>query len=91
MLKSFTKYIIGGRSGKREAAWFVFLLWSIAFGWSAWREAHGFPVSGVQSMLTTAMPFVLGFLLSVHGMDWVSKQTNWGGEPNDDDTYPPVG
>lgn len=90
MLKFVTKYIIGGRSGKREAAWFVFLLWAIAFAWSAWREAHGFPVTGVQSILTAALPFVLGFVLSVHGMDWVSKQTNWGGPANDGYSDPPV-
>ena len=44
MLKLFGKFIIGGRSGKREQAWAVFLLWCVAFGWASLRQ-----LSGLQS------------------------------------------
>jgi len=44
MLKLFGKFVIGGRSGKREQAWAVFLLWCIAFAWSAQKEATGVDV-----------------------------------------------
>ena len=79
MLKLFGKFVIGGQSGKREQAWAVFLLWSIAFGWSAAKEAAGSSLEGTLAILTLALPLVIGNLTVAHGMEWVSRQTGWGG------------
>lgn len=77
MLKLFGRFIIGGRSGKREQAWAVFLLWCIAFGWMASKEVSGMGVNGTQSILSLAFPMVIANLALAHGMEWVSSQTGW--------------
>ncbi len=78
MLKLFGRFVIGGRSGKREQAWAVVLLWCIAFGWFASKEAAGASLDGTQAILTLALPLVIGNLTAAHGMEWVSSQTKWG-------------
>ncbi|QBR35773.1 hypothetical protein ETW23_06060 [Leisingera sp. NJS201] len=78
MLKFFGRFIIGGRSGKREQAWAVFLLWCFAFAWMAAKEAAGVAVDGTQSILSLAFPMVIANLALAHGMEWVSTQTGWG-------------
>lgn len=78
MLKLFGRFIIGGRSGKREQAWAVFLLWSCAFAWMFAKEASGVAMSGTQSILSAALWPVLINLAAAHGMEWFSTQTTWG-------------
>ncbi|MEP3892495.1 MAG: hypothetical protein ABJN52_00650 [Litorimonas sp.] len=78
MLKFFGRYLIGGRTGKREQAWAVFLLWCAAFGWAAVKEATGANLAGTQSILSLAFPLVIANLALAHGMEWVSAQTGWG-------------
>lgn len=78
MLKFFGRFIIGGRSGKREQAWAVFLLWCVAFGWMASKEAASVPMDGTQSILSAALWPVLINLAASHGMEWFSTQTQWG-------------
>lgn len=78
MLKFFGRFVIGGRSGKREQAWAVFLLWCVAFGWMAAKEAEGIQLTGMQSILSLAFPMVIANLALAHGMEWVSAQTGWG-------------
>lgn len=77
MLKFFGRFIIGGRSGKREQAWAVFLLWCAAFAWMAAKEAGGLAMDGTQSILSLAFPMVIANLALAHGMEWVSSQTAW--------------
>lgn len=79
MLKLFGRYVIGGRSGKREQAWAVFLLWCAGFAWLAAKEAGGAALEGTQSILSLALPLVIANLALAHGMEWVSAQTGWGG------------
>lgn len=78
MLKVFGRIFIGGRSGKREQAWAVFLLWAGAFAWTAFKETTGVPAAGTQSVLSAAFPMVIINLALAHGMEWVSTQTGWG-------------
>lgn len=73
MLKWFVRNVIGGKSGKREAAWAVFTLWCIAFGFAFRAEYVGKDITNIINLLTVALPFAVGFLAVAHGMEW------WGG------------
>lgn len=77
MLRLFGHFVIGGRSGKREQAWAVFLSWCAAFGWAAWKEASGSSLTGTHDILALALPLVIANLALAHGMEWVSTQTDW--------------
>ena len=78
MLKLFGKFVIGGRSGKREQAWAVFLLWCAGFAWSAVKEASGVPMDGTQAILSVALWPVIVNLAAAYGMEWFSTQSRWG-------------
>jgi len=77
MLKFFGRFVIGGRSGKREQAWAVFLLWCSAFAWVAVKEAAGIQMEGTQAILSVALWPVIVNLAAAHGMEWFSAQTSW--------------
>lgn len=79
MLKLFGVFVVGGRSGKREQGWAVFLLWCAAFGWSAFKESSGVQMEGSQAILSVALWPVIVNLAAAHGMEWFSTQTSWGG------------
>lgn len=78
MLKLFGKFIIGGRSGKREQAWAVFLLWCVAFGWSAFKEASGVPVDETQGILAATVWAAIANLATAHGIEAFNTQSRWG-------------
>jgi len=79
VIRLFRTHIIGGCTGKRESAWFVFLLWTI---WSIvliWIEAiEGPSMEGARSMWNMVTPFVFTWLGAAHGFEWFSTQTPWG-------------
>lgn len=77
MLKFFGRYIIGGRSGKREQAWFAFILWCIAFAWMMHREVQGIDLPNTTSLLALALPLVFANIAIAHGMEWHSDQSKW--------------
>lgn len=77
MLSLFKTYVIGGRSGKREQAWAVFILWCVAFGWFMRSEAASGEMPGTQSILSGAFWPVMINLAAAHGMEWVSSQSLW--------------
>lgn len=79
MLKLFGKYVIGGETGKREQAWFLFLGWCVGFVMMSARESAGLPVDATHSILTMSFPFVIINLALSHGLEWMSMQTDWGG------------
>lgn len=81
MLKHFGQLVIGGRTGKREQAWFVFLAWMGAFGWFTYKEALGVTMAGTQSILSLAFLPVLANLTVAYGMERLSAQSKWGGQP----------
>jgi hypothetical protein len=78
MLKLFGKYVIGGRSGKREQAWAVFLLWCVAFGWSAYQEASGVSVQSTQGILSATVWAAIANLAAAHGIEAFNSQSRWG-------------
>lgn len=80
MIRLFTRYIIGGRTGKREQAWAVFLLWCGAFLYFMTKEAGGAELPGSQAILSLAFPFVTTNLALAYGAEWVSAQSKWSKE-----------
>ncbi|MDF3413299.1 hypothetical protein HKX54_02425 [Sulfitobacter sp. M57] len=82
MLKLFGRYVIGGRSGKREQAWALFVLWAVAFGWMMHREVQGVDLPNTTSVLSLALPLVVANLAIAHGMEWTSTQSKWAPPDN---------
>jgi hypothetical protein len=79
MIRLFRVFIIGGRTGKRESAWFAFLLWVVWSTVLVYVEATGGPdMDGSRSMWNVTTPFVFTWLAAAHGFEWVSTQTRWG-------------
>lgn len=77
MLRHLRKWILGGRSDKREQAWLVFAMWAAAFLYAAYQEAHGNPMEGTQAILTAIFLPVLANLTLAHGMEWFGSQSKW--------------
>lgn len=77
MIALFKRFVIGGRSGKREAAWFLVIVWILAAGWFAWQELSGHSLPGVLAMLQTSATGVLAFLAMAYGLEWHSTQSQW--------------
>lgn len=78
MLRLFGKFVIGGRSGKREQSWAVFLLWCVAFGWTAVKESSGAPMDGTQGILGATVWAVIANLAAAYGMESINSQSKWG-------------
>lgn len=79
MLRIFRIAIIGGRTGKRESAWFAFLLWTIWTVVLTYIEmTEGPAMEGSRGMWSMTTPFVFTWLAAAHGFEWVSTQTRWG-------------
>lgn len=78
MLKLFCKYAIGGRSGKREQAWAVFLLWCGAFVWAAAKEASGVDVASTQGILSATVWAAIANLAAAYGIEALNAQSRWG-------------
>lgn len=80
MMNFFLRRVIGGETGKRESAWFTFLLWLAATVWIGYVEFTGqAELISVLEMWKIATPFVFLWMAAAHGFQWVSSQTNWGG------------
>lgn len=78
MLKLFTRYVIGGRSGKREACWVPFFLWACVFVWTVNSETQAIDMAATQEILRATFFPVMAFIVTAYGMEWVNTQTKWG-------------
>jgi hypothetical protein len=79
MFHVFRVIVIGGRTGKRESAWFAFVLWTVWTIVLIYVEATGGPsMDGSRGMWSMTTPFVFTWLAAAHGFEWVSTQTRWG-------------
>lgn len=69
------------KSGKRESAWFGFLVWMAFTGWLVWLDVSHpeVPLALTTVMWQTITPFVFVWFAAAHGFDWFSKQTGYGG------------
>lgn len=74
MLRMWTRYVIGGESGKREGAWAVFLPLAALTAWASWNEAHGVEMTATFGLLTVALPTAMVAILAAHGLEHVSRK-----------------
>lgn len=71
MLQIFVRRVIGGETGKRESAWFVFILFAAWTGFLVWAEfAREREMEQASSMWMVLAPFVMGWVMGAHGMEW---------------------
>lgn len=82
MLSLFKRMVLGGRTGKREAAWFVLILWSAGAVYLFWKEAQGIEMANSFALLTAALVPVGVFFAGAYGMEWHSAQSKWAGQPS---------
>lgn len=78
MFEWFKSNVIGGDTGKRESAWFLFLIWLVAAVVVSAVEAIGVSALFAQEMVRYAAPAVFAWLAAAHGMDWAVVQ--WKGK-----------
>lgn len=69
MLKLFVRYVLGGRSGKREAAWFVFFVAAGVTAFVVFAEYNGVPMPISQSILIVVLPTSVIGVLTAHGIE----------------------
>jgi len=84
MMGYFTAYVIGGRTGKRESAWFAFFLWLVFSAWIG-RATYAGSADGetafLEAMWNTVTPFVLVWLGGAHGLEWAEQKGRLTGTP----------
>jgi len=69
MLRLFVKHVLGGRSGKREAAWFVFFVSMGITMFVVFAEWRGVPMPVSQSILIVVLPTAVIGVLTAHGIE----------------------
>lgn len=76
MLRFFVHHVIAGKTGKRESAWFVFTLFAVWTGFMVWAEfAHERELTQASSMWMVVAPFVMGWVMAAHGLEWREQTT----------------
>lgn len=69
MIRLFVHHVLGGRSGKREAAWFM---WGVVTGMVAfvvWAEFSGVAMPISQSILIVVWPTTVIAVATAHGIE----------------------
>ncbi|PIE15188.1 MAG: hypothetical protein CSA68_07510 [Rhodobacterales bacterium] len=66
MFKILRRIILGGRSDKREAAWFVFFLINMVLAWAVWQESSGVDMPQTWAFLVVSWPVALTAVIGVH-------------------------
>lgn len=73
MFNYVLKYVIGGRSGKRESALMAWLFW---VGWTIWltvAESGDQTVTQAVGMWNVATPLVWSWLGAAFGFEWWTR------------------
>jgi peptidoglycan/LPS O-acetylase OafA/YrhL len=86
MISALKKYVIGGRSGKREAGWLLMLLWLIAAVFIVVLDVFGYDMEKPYDLIEFTFYPVIAFLFGAYGMEWTSAQSPWS-KQNDDVDY----
>ncbi|KIC42250.1 hypothetical protein RA27_02370 [Ruegeria sp. ANG-R] len=82
MFEWFKNKVIGGDTGKRESAWFLFLIWLSAAVVVSVLDAMGVKALFAKEMVRYAAPAVFTWLAAAHGMDWATVQWKGRGRIN---------
>lgn len=77
MISVLKKYVLGGRSGKREAGWLLFIIWFVSAVIVVVFDVLGNEMMNAYELLKMTFWPVIGFLLSAYGMEWVGSQSPW--------------
>jgi len=82
MLNLFRKYVIGGRTGSREGAWFLVLTLAVGpFSALAIAEFFGRPMPNAWGALMVIGPAALAIWSAAHGLEkakdsgWIAKKS----------------
>ena len=71
MLCFLRRYVIGGRTGKREAALLLLIIVSGLTVWAVWGEASGKDMPSTFGLLMILWPFTIGALASAFGLEHI--------------------
>jgi len=69
VLKLFVHYVLGGRSGKREAAWFMWIVVTGMVAFVVFCEYRGVAMPLAQSILIIVWPLAFAGVLAAHGIE----------------------
>lgn len=69
MIRHFVRHILGGRSGKREAAWFMMFVVTGMVAFVVWAEFSGVAMPISQSILIVGWPLTVVGVLTAHGIE----------------------
>jgi len=69
MIRLFVHHVLGGRSGKREAAWFMFIVVTGMVAFVVWAEYNGVAMPISQAILTIVWPATVLAVGAAHGIE----------------------
>lgn len=69
MLRLFVRHVLGGRSGKREAAWFMFIVVTGMVAFVVFAEYRGVAMPISQSILIVVWPTTALLVGAAHGIE----------------------
>lgn len=84
MINLLKRYVIGGRSGKRESGWLLVILWCLAAIGVVIAALLGRDVAMAVDMLKFTFYPIIAFLAGAYGLEWASTQSKWKAEPHVD-------
>lgn len=66
MFRMFRKWVLGGRSDKREAAWLIFFVVNLILIFAVWQESIGVDMPQTWAFLIIAWPASVTAVIGVH-------------------------
>lgn len=73
MIRLIRKYLLGGKSDKREGAWLIFFIITGVMVYSVIREAEGVPMANTWAFLTVAWPGSVVGVIGVHAQHFYEQ------------------
>lgn len=77
MISVLKKYVLGGRSGKRESGWLLLILWLLSAISVVTLGVFGHEMDKAYSLLEFTFIPVIMFLFGAYGLEWQSSQSKW--------------
>ena len=66
MLRVLRKWVLGGRSDKREGAWLIFLIINVILVFAVYKESNGSDMPQTWAFLIVAWPTSVTAVIGVH-------------------------